>query len=423
MKNIKILAVLAMFALAGCSTNAGSKVAEPAASVQVSAGETEAVESAIAAAPSGAIFTAWVEHGKDKSMDAFVQKFDANLKPSGEKVRINPVAGNAKAWSGDPPTVAIGNDGSVFVGWTAKAGSEGGGQGNDLFLSVSRDDGKSFSTPVKVNDDPYPAAHGMHSLAVDKDGRVFVAWLDERYLQTPEKIAADKAKAEAKAKGGAKDEKHAAHVEPNAEVYFAVSNDGGKSFSANKKLAADVCPCCKTAVTVGPDGRVYVGWRQVLPNDFRHIAIASSTDDGGSFSAPSIVSDDQWQLSACPVAGPSLQVTANNTLKVAWFTAGAGGPAGVYETESTDGGKTFAPRRLIGESMAFSAPTLLPDGTGNFKTLWGESEKIYLAQSSNKAQEIGQGDLPAAAIAGNRIFVTHVKKENERRGVWLSVVK
>ena len=28
-----------------------------------------------------------------------------------------------------------------------------------------------------------PASHGMHSLAVEPDGRVIVAWLDERYLK------------------------------------------------------------------------------------------------------------------------------------------------------------------------------------------------------------------------------------------------
>ncbi len=38
------------------------------------------------------------------------------------------------------------------------------GSANDLYLSVSRDGGKSFDAPVKVNDDRLPAVHGMHSL-------------------------------------------------------------------------------------------------------------------------------------------------------------------------------------------------------------------------------------------------------------------
>ena len=312
--------------MAGCTTTARNLLTAPQA-VHISGSDLDTAEPAIAAAPHGGVFLAWVEHGEGKAADIFVQKCDTDGKPTGQKVRVNSEAGQATAWRGDPPSVTVGADGVVFVAWSASLKSEVA-HGSNILLSISRDDGKSFSAPVTVNDDKYPAMHGMSSLAVSEDGRVFVVWLDERFLQTPEKMAADKAKAEAKAKGETKEEKHV-HMEANREVYFAVSNDGGKSFSANQKLAADVCPCCKTAVTVAPNGRVYVGWRQVLPNEFRHIAVTSSDNNGGSFSAPVVVSDDQWQITACPVSGPALKVDANNALTVAWFTGGARGVSGV----------------------------------------------------------------------------------------------
>ena len=420
MKTIKILLIFALCSLVGCTTAAKTLLTIPQA-IQISGPGIDTAEPAIAPATDGSVFLAWVEHGEAKAADVFVQKCDSEGRPAGQKTRVNPNVGEATAWRGDPPSVSVGSDGAVYVVWSASLKSELS-HGSNISLSVSRDDGKSFSAPVVVNDDKYPAMHGMSSLAVSKDGGVFVAWLDERFLQTPEKMAADKAKAEVKAKGEAKEEKHV-HMESNREVYLAVSNDGGKSFTANKKIAADVCPCCKTALTVAQNGRVYVGWRQVLPGEFRHIAIASSDDKGVSFSAPVIVSDDQWQISACPVSGPALKVDENSALTVAWFTSGASGVSGVYEAKSTDEGKTFAPRHLIGEGVGLSTPTLLPDGTGKFGTLWGENEKISLAESSQKPQELGQGDSPVAAIVGNRIFVFNVKKENERRGVWLSVVR
>jgi hypothetical protein len=96
------------------------------------------------------------------------------------------------------------------------------------------------------------------------------------------------------------------HTESNRVAYFASSADGGRTFSRNVKLAGEVCPCCKTSLAVGEDGRVYAAWRQVMPGNFRHIAVASSGDGGETFNAPTVVSDDRWELRGCPVSGPAL---------------------------------------------------------------------------------------------------------------------
>jgi hypothetical protein len=151
-------------------------------------------------------------------------------------------------------------------------------------MSVSNDRGQSFASEVKINDDKVPGPHGMHSLAVAKDGRVYVSWLDERHVHKP--------KPSAKADGH--------HMESNRDLFISYSTDGGRTFSPNRKVAAEVCPCCKTSLAVSNDGTLYAGWRQVLPGSFRHIAVASSTDGGATFSSPKIVSDDKWMLQGCP---------------------------------------------------------------------------------------------------------------------------
>jgi hypothetical protein len=421
MRNIKLIAIFVLCGLTtvGCVTHA-SKTSAVLPAVPVSAPETDAAEPAISAAPDGGVYIAWVAHNQtDKTGNLFLQKFDAEGKSSGEKSQVNPVAGQVKAWRGDPPTVAVGADGAVYVGWTAKVEGSNDNHASDMFLSVSRDGGKTFTAPVKVNDDKIPATHGMHSLSVDKNGRVYVAWLDERYLKTE---APKPAAAAPEQKSGEKKEHK--HFEANREVYFAVSSDGGKTFSANKKLAGDACPCCKTSIAAAPNGQVYVSWRQVLPGDFRHIAVAASSDGGSNFAPMTIVSDDRWQLAACPVSGAAMSISADNKLKVAWFTAGASGAPGIYETESTDGGKTFAARRLVNETQAFGTPTFVADESGKLKSVWGAGEKIYFANSANgePAKEIGQGDLPTAAGSGKKLFVAAIKKENKQRSIWLSVV-
>jgi hypothetical protein len=430
--------MISAFSAAGCGsifdpTQKKNAESSPKA-VRVSAPEIDAAEPTIAAGNGGggSIFVVYVEHAKDKTADVFLQKFSQDLQPDGGRVRVNRQIGQAAAWHGDPPTVAVGQDGAIYVGWTARVKNEAGATGTDLMLSVSRDDGRSFDAPVKINDDSTPASHGMHSLAVDNaSGRVYAAWLDERSLK--QKTLSESAKS------GATKIHHTPTppaappateaAEPNSEVFFAVSGDGGRTFSPNKKLAGDVCPCCKTSLAVAPDGgRLYVSWRQVLPGDFRHIAVASSADGGANFSEPTVISDDRWQLSACPVSGAGVTVDRENKLRVAWYTEGKAGQAGIYLTESADGGKTFAPRYFVRAGMVSGQPQIFSDGENRSRLLWAAGDKLFAetmnsTKTGSSNQEIGAGDLPAAAVSGDRIFAAFVKKEKETREIWLAALE
>ena len=278
-----IALLLAIFLSTSCARRAEqtdgtvpAKGPADTASVMVSAPEADAAEPAVASDAAGNVYLAYVVHNADKTADLFFQRFGADSKPLGEKVRVNPAPGTVKAWRGDPPTVKVAGDGTVFIGWTVKVESKGK-PANDLMLSVSRDNGRSFEAPVRVNDDTAPASHGMHSLELGADGRVYAAWLDER------NVKAEPQHHDAPAAAAAMMFHHKEEVEPNSEVFFAVSADGGKTFSPNKKLASEVCPCCKSSMAVGPDGKLYLSWRQVLPGGFRHIEVASSSDNGGLF--------------------------------------------------------------------------------------------------------------------------------------------
>lgn len=406
---------------------------QPSRVINISPPEINAAEPAIAAGNDESVFVVWVEHKANKEADLMIRRYDLAGNPKSESVRINPLAGQVKAWYGDPPTIKISQNGTIYVGWTARI--EGAKvAANTLYLSVSRNGGNSFESPVKVNDDSAPASHGMHSLAIDDSGRVYFAWLDERYLnshkehakvkeisdETPhfEKIAFFDHKPETKHKS-----------EPNAELYFSVSSDDGKTFSPNKKLAGDICPCCKTSLLMASDNRIYVSWRQVINEDFRHIAIASSTDGGNTFSAPIIVSDDQWQISACPVSGAALAEDSDKTLRISWFTAGKAGKPGIYSTDSKDGGKTFSPRLLISENATGGTPSLIVSKTKNPQIIWTEAGKVIKATLSNEKtaienkQEIASGENPAVTSSGEQIFVSFMENEKEKRNIKLSVVK
>jgi hypothetical protein len=440
---LKVSAALSIMILfAGCQPKQEIKEnlsTTPKAETRISASDANAAEPAIAADSSGNVYVVYVEHNPDKSADIYLQKFGADGKLSGEKVRVNPEKGQAKTWFGDAPTIKISQDRRVFVGWTAKAESVKKPSASVLNLSVSNDGGKTFDAPVKVNDDAAPASHGMHSLAIGKDGRVFMAWLDERNVKS-EKLAFNEESAlpegfeivqahhnsNKETKKDEKSEMKHEESEPNSEIFFAVSSDGGKTFSTNKKLAGEVCPCCKTSIAVAPDGKAYVSWRQVLTGDFRHIAVASSADGGESFSAPAIASDDKWQINACPVSGSAMTVDGAGALKVVWYTAGEAGKPGLYYAESKDGGKTFSPRALISNETVVGTSTVLSENGEKSRIVFSEANnQVSIGEAENSANNfsikgtIKNAELANAAFAGEKLFVAFVRKEGEKQSVWL----
>jgi hypothetical protein len=65
--------------------------------------------------------------------------------------------------------------------------------------------------------------------------------------------------------------------------------------------------------------------------------------------APVRVSEDHWQIDACPEDGPSTVVTPDGVLHIAWPTLleGANPKKAIFYSWSADGGRTFAPRVRI----------------------------------------------------------------------------
>ncbi len=379
--------------------------APPPRLVQLSAPGVDAAEPVTASASDGTFYVAWVNH-EVKKADVMLARFNGDGEMQGPPVRVNRNQGVATAWRGDQPSLSVAQDGSVYVVWTARVEAESK-HGTDLFMSVSNDRGQSFASEVKINDDKVPGAHGMHSLAVAKDGRIYVGWLDERNVVTP--------KPSTKADGH--------HMESNRELYLAYSTDGGRSFSVNRKVAVDACPCCKTSLAVGTDGTVYAGWRQVLPGNFRHIAVASSTAGGQKFSRPVIDSDDRWMLQGCPVSGPSLSVDAGGSLKVVWYAAGEANAPGLYFAESKDKAQSFSARQLVSQESVRGTPSLAA-GNNSTIALWqssntAETKMVELGKVGAASSVAVNAELPAGTVANGKLFVAYIAKEKEKRSVWL----
>jgi hypothetical protein len=418
---IIVLLILTLVSLAGCKRG-GAVHQAFSAPAAISPADQDAAEPALAPGPEGGAFVAWLQHGNDQA-DVIV----ARVGRTGELVcpptRVNPTAGMATAWRGDPPSIAVAPDGTLYVAWTARTATPDGKKATDVLLSISHDGGTSFAAPLRVNDDSAPADHGMHSLLASSDGHVYLAWLDgrnpQREIPMPgmdhEKMAPDQ-----KMK----------HSEGNRELYFSMSADAGKTFGPNQRIAGQVCPCCKTSLAVGPDNHVYVSWRQVLPGSFRHISVASSADAGKTFGPPVIVSDDAWRLAACPVSGAALDAGADGRLRVMWYAAGDAGEAGYYETRSTNNVTAFEPRRMFAAGTGRGTPFFTSVSNGGGIGVWeggdGAAAGIQFGLLGPNAGDqlaltrIAEGTTPAAVRSEGQIFVAMVTKAGDKRRISLA---
>ncbi|MEO5857816.1 MAG: sialidase family protein [Pyrinomonadaceae bacterium] len=420
----KLLGLAVFFAavLLGCSKPAESpKTGEPKleasanseSRIRVSRPDTEASEPVIAVGANGKLYVGYVEKASDGKSDLYVRTVD-QAKILGEPVLVNPEHGQVKTWYGDPPTMAVAPDGTIYVGWTAIYPDSK--KGTLLFVSASHDGGATFAEPVKVHSDTAPASHGMHSLAVAPDGRIIAAWLDERYLNAATSHAGI-------------DTHHTAllnatptpttssneEAEPDAELYFSVSSDGGKTFAADHRIDTHVCPCCKASIAIGNDGSVYVGYRRVYEGSLRHITIAASKD-WQTFAQPVQVSDDRWKIEACPVSGPALRFD-NGRLAVAWYFGGEARDHGMYlANASSVDARTFDVPQKIDTFEGGGTPAWAGD-----QLLWSNDGNIRTSIAGSPVSTQGEGRNIAAARTDRNLAYAFVSVAESKKSIWIEI--
>ena len=272
-------------------------------------------------------------------------------------------------------TPAFGPDGTLWLAYSA---------GGQVMLTASRDLGRSTLPPVQVSreaaavDDNGEARPKVVPL---RDGSLLVAWTVRR----------DRAY--------------------NGTQLLARSTDGGRSFSAPRRMVEEASPTSQRfeSLAQAPDGRVWAVWLDKRRAPAQRaagnrgytagVAVAFSDDGGQHFSASHIAQDnsceccriglgfdaearpvlawrqlfgrnfrdhaagrlnrdgtlegpfrlaaDNWAIDACPHHGPALAVDAAGRWHAAWYSGG-GDNQGLFYAASADAGRHFAPPRRLG---------------------------------------------------------------------------
>jgi hypothetical protein len=94
-------------------------------------------------------------------------------------------------------------DNSVYIVWTDTSNSNGG---DDIFFSVSNDNGEAFSTPVNISNN---AGYSSNPQMIVVGNSVYILWGDR------------------------------INVNSNPDIFFSVSNDNGEAFSEPVNLSND----------------------------------------------------------------------------------------------------------------------------------------------------------------------------------------
>lgn len=272
-------------------------------------------------------------------------------------VVVNPDAEFVAADGENRPKVLVAANGNVYVSWTRSLETPFSG---DVRFSRSVDGGKHFSAPVTVNDNREMIAHRFESMGVNRRGQIYLVWLDKR-------------DASAAAQRG---EKYS-----GISVYSAVSDDEGVSFKANVRVAEHSCECCRTAMAVDRDGVPVVVWRHVFDGSIRDHALARL--DG---KAALRLSQDNWNVAACPHHGPAISIGEDGVYHTAWFS-NAPERRGLFYAYSGDQGKTFSAPLNFGKPAVQAAhPAVLSLGR-RVHLVWkefdGEHTRIVAMHSAD----------------------------------------
>lgn len=194
----------------------------------------------------------------------YVQSRDAG-KTFTEPVRLNHNPDTVTTGRERGPKVAVGKDGVIHVVWMGYY-KKGGG----VLYTRSTDGGKTFEPERNLLDTRTGCDNA--TVAADREGNVFVLWTDGRLGNDADNPTA-------------------------SPIFMTRSADGGKTFSRNLPVRHDypgrACGCCRLVAQVGGDNELYIAFRGGYKG-VRDPYLLKGPKEGNDFKSVPIHEDD-WK--------------------------------------------------------------------------------------------------------------------------------
>lgn len=329
------------------------------------------------------------------------------MAPAAEPLPVSPEGHKAAA-----PDVAINARGEIAVLWVDRSPQETAGEvtdrhiaASDLYVAVSRDGGRSFEAPVKINRDggsvwgqpisrpriigspngtwhlTYAAQERHPILGKTALTTHYTRSVDGgRRFEPPRRLstltdqdlsgmlhggfvsAAAFGTMTAAPDGSIRvlwiDTRHMTRDSNAAAIYSVVSRDDGRRFAPETPVVDEgVCPCCQLMAVANAASDVLVGSRRITTGNVRPATVLRLDHAGGPPGERVSIGGVPWQIEGCPLKPTVITVQGDHVL--AAVHNGAESPPGVIYASSRDGAVTFRSHGLVHPAATVSdAPSL-----------------------------------------------------------------
>ncbi len=400
----------------------------------VTAQQTDARMPAVAAIPSPAgsnsgepqltvssrgVLLSWVEHAESKATLRFAERTPSGWSEprtvaSGEDWSINGI---------DVPSVLRLSNGTLVAQWLQQSG--GGMHANDVRLSYSKDDGKTWSRSFTPYHDEAARERLFASLFEMPNAELGVIWLsgagaapttNVQRTDSSHPRGTDHAHQQ-----GAGHQGHEAHEGRgamnsmgNMTLRFA-RFDGAWKLTAEMPIDLRVCECCSTAAVATPEG-VVAAYRNRSDDEVRDIYVSRLVQ--GRWGEPAAVHADNWQIAACPINGPALSARGRD-LAIAWYTVKQD-QGHAYLAFSRDAGRSFGePIRLDDTaSLGRVDVAMLPNGAALATWIEVADGRSHFRARRIAADGARSASMTVATLAGNRTSPRTARNGDEVIFAW-----
>ena len=297
------------------------------------------------------------------------------------------------------PKLLFGPNNTVLIAYTQPRSKP-----NTGFVRMLRslDGGKTFSMPYTVHADRQEITHRFESIGFDAKGVLHAIWIDKRDLEAAPKV------------GNPSSYRGAA-------IYRSFSTDGGASFGPDTKVADHSCECCRIALAQGSDGVLNAMWRHVYEPDVRDHAFAAL---GATATPVAIVraTFDEWHVNGCPHHGPGLAAAADGGFHAVWFGIrqrdGAAASGVRYARLKADGSPDAQTVRRLPDDRAEHA-SVIAQGQ-RVAIVWRSSDGMVSTLKAWLSSDGGKtfAERKLAQIQGDNDFARPVQHGTRMAVVW-----
>jgi len=266
-------------------------------------------ESSLHKADDGSIYISWIETGEKDSSKLLLSKLnndntwsDSQTIATGDNWFLN--------WADFPSVTSFGNN--LAAHYLEKSASDT--YAYDVKLTISNDDGNSWSTAITPHTDSTNTEHGFVSKVALDDNSFLSVWLDGRQMAYAEQ-----------------DSTIAKQMTLRGAIFDSQGNVKNEYL-----LDSRVCDCCQTDVAMTEEGPIVI-YRDRSDTEIRDVYYVRLVD--GLWTEPKAIYNDNWEIKACPVNGPAISTKANS-VAIAWFTVANNLPS-VKVVFSNNNGETF----------------------------------------------------------------------------------